>query len=1735
MKYVIETICNSILHNLAGASGETMVKVDCFNDLSLYEAVARTIDEAVKKRGQSVNIKLAQRVADRHKTNCDTTIWNSLVVNGWLSDKQSLTYYRNLHNTDLLLLLGTEEEDDKGGLSNFFTITPSTLLADLNGSYSKVFSNANSSLDEETLRIIDALYNDLFQLVAPDILKLSQIADTYASNIGNAAEFIQLFYKILPMWGIPTRALDLPKQKAIYGKANILRPAFNFISRVDYVSMTPAKFKKILSQFDEYDKPDSGQPYKSDWEGWSETNIGSFQALKEIVLDFAQGKDIEQNRAKLLQFDFAIIEDILGLRIAGGKATKKTTLKLYGDPLNAFVTALLEALITIKSNDYADTITSLKVELSHAEVVSSFGSNGGLEAGEYLTKMWARICRHTNGVVEFINQWNWGLTDTIIDYSYVEGSEDFFDPKKAEGKVQEGTIRAAKPNSANKIHFKIHAFAEETEITKLMQDCLWQFTEDSPWLHSFADITERGEGGHIFLPLATTNKVKQMLFAKSDEEFFDILDESIINFDFDISTFATNKKNPSSFVSEFTKLGQAFGAFISDLSDNGFYWCLQHAAESNLNQLISVYTELGQSILKQTFPDNQKWVFDAFIHAFNIEESPDVITSGADASICVVPPWHPATLQRIKDQKVFILDGCREWVHDSNDGLGELTKSHRDRAMYELMQMSLLQGSLDIFPSHSMTYFGLINTYGAFSIYGRTDIENEGRLKDMIHKDAIFDDDFSNSEVTKMNDDAQMIYGVLEDYLKAFPASFSDLSLIFINPSDLQPIVAAIRYFVQEMHGKKPDALVNITLKILVKPENKGGRNYLAYWMDEFFSEDENASVKTYLNEWRTSDDLERLLNGNHDIAFAMELLKLNSLQFLKTPDIDIAALPAHECMFPVVYKPSPISSSSVSRKIEISQPQFRASFAHTQVVRYKNNSEDVPSSTYLAVKETKVDSEGEKLVATLHEKAYWVVCIDSGLDGALLRKMGDSQAPYSIIGFSTGKGSYGQYNVTITARHSILNVVTKKFKNRLAQLFHWPQSKIDQSAQLCIKEASGLDGISLFSAINQEDQNIREFMAYVLTSLWEKKQGVASPLKIIVHLDSYKHWFSSELDPDEEGSKSRPDFLMLEVLESPNEQLSIKATVIECKTANYANAFEHKEKALEQVQHGIKRLSKIFNPASTSIKKRYWFSQLYRALVFSQVTFSDNSDSFGDLARKLRSILDGKFEIDWSGKVLGYWLDFVENDVIVENTSVETIKIFNIPQVVIQNLLSGTDDSAFVTVDDPFAEDDDLEEFIENIDDEEESDEPEDQTVSVTFTPPASPAVPQKEETSEEKEPAQEKPAVPEPPVSIEPPVSPKPPIAPANISLDSVRVLVGSSKTGEEIFWEFGNKNLANRHMLITGTSGQGKTYSIQTMLYELSKAGISSMVFDYTEGFRVDQLEPEFVHRMDGKLSQRIVYAAGVPINPFKKQTIDIAGTTMPEKPADVAGRIANILTHVYGFGEQQYAAVFEAAQTGLIKYGDKMNMARFAEELAQNKSSYAKTASAKMMPFFSTIEFVEDPNFDWDKVLYPSESRMTIFQLTSISREIQVIITELMLWDAWYYTKKVGSKDKPFAVVLDEAQNLSHKQNSPSAAILTEGRKFGWSAWFATQSLEVLADDEVVRLMQSAFKLYFKPTDKEISKMAKQIDPSNASLYVSSLTSLKKGHCFVLGDRLRPDGTLGQGKPTITSVTSFDKRP
>lgn len=1775
MKYIVNAITDLVVNNAPSVDGEMMIRIDGFEDIKVYENLSRKISDQLTQNGLTVDIKLAKNKWNYFvKNSVDSTTLQSMEQHGWIAEEESITHYRNLHLSNVLVLLGTEDEEDKGGLLNCYTITPDSLVAMINGNYHEVFDDLAECFSDTELGYVDKLYKDLFEFIAVDICKLSNIADKWSNQISNINDFIEKFYESLPEWGLPFKKLDLPSAKELGNKKNnILRIEYNFISRQMFKKLAITQYKKYKKQVDLYDS--EKESYSSEWDGWNGQSIKSYDEFSNIVMGYIRGENVSSFKEKLIGTDFSIIEAVLDMKVPVNTVERRTIPTITGEPLEAFTNALLNTLCGIKENNFE--VEKIRFEIKQAEVVCMYSDTEEDEEKQQLKDTWDTICRHTNGVIEYLNQRMWSVNNTEIDLECAP--VNVFSPQQSIQYIDEGIVKAASSNkSISKINFVATCIGTDgSVIKKVTQEFQWKFENACAWLHNFSDlclldICDNEDGNYI--PVAIIKKLNSLLFAKSEEEFFDLYDESDIKFDFNLAEYidAHIPDEEMLISARFDKLGEKFVQFAHIIACEGFYKCLLKQP-SELHDLVQEYVDLGEYLSQHTFPENLKWIMDAFIHAFNIEKNENVIEDDSKAESCIVPAWHPAALEKLNDQKIFFLDGCEEWWKEQEYSQ-KVSRKDIDETIENLLQMSMIQSSLDIYPSYGQQYFGAINSFGAFSIYGRSDIENNSRLKDMIHKDAIFDDDFDNKENTKMNDNAKMIYGVISDYTKAFPNAYRNLSIVFVDPSELQPIIAAVYKYIEIKRKKFPDEIINITIKVLVKPENKGGRNYLSYWMDECFSQDANVNIRTYLNEWISKSDLDKLLNGNNDIVYVMDLLKVNNLQFVK--ESGSVKLDLSQCRFPIVFKPSPVSdtSSKIKRRIELSQPQFRTSYVHTQIVRYRNNFETLPDGKFIAVREVCIDSEAQNIVYSLHEKAYWVVCVDSGMDGALLRNDDEHKGEYSIIGFSTGKGAYGQYNLTITARKTILETIQHKLESRLYQLFHWEKSQIDKAAKLCLSEASGLDGISLLSAINQKDHNINEFMAYVLTSLREKEEKTKSALKIVVHLDSYKHWFSGEIEKDDSESQSRPDFLVLEANLTEGEKLSLNATVVECKIASEANSCAHKEKAIGQVKHGISRLSTIFDPASKSIKRRYWYAQLYRALAFAQVTFSDNSSEFAELASKLRSVLDGNFDISWSGKVLGFWLDMDGDTEIEKDTDSSNIKLFNISQKRIQQLLlqESVADVDYVSINAGLLIDEKNEELQIAEREKEINDEIKEiqKNKRKSVEPSTAPAVKNDDEPEEEH---QSEDTVPEIKVEDEQmqgqdietdevdsnevegngkgdgvEISDKNTDDTSTVGTDKVettstelqvedtRVLIGTDKSSEKVYWEFGNKQLANRHLLITGTSGQGKTYSIQTMLYELSKSNVSSVIFDYTEGFRLDQLEQEFVLKMGAHINQRVVKFENVPINPFKRQFIEFAGNKFPEKDSDIAARFSNIMTHVYSFGDQQSAAIFDAVRIGLSKYKDGMNMQHFQEELENEKQSNrsAQTVISKMQPFFYSIEFEQDSDFDWEDVLYPAESTATIFQLTAIDRDMQVIITELMLWDLWYYTTKNGSKDKPFVVVLDEAQNLSHKDKSPSCKILTEGRKFGWSAWYATQSLKVLDDEEVTRLMQSAFKLYFKPTDDEIVKMAKQLDPTDGNIWLTALKNLKKGQCIAYGERIKADGKFGIVKPTITSVTSFNER-
>jgi hypothetical protein len=346
----------------------------------------------------------------------------------------------------------------------------------------------------------------------------------------------------------------------------------------------------------------------------------------------------------------------------------------------------------------------------------------------------------------------------------------------------------------------------------------------------------------------------------------------------------------------------------------------------------------------------------------------------------------------------------------------------------------------------------------------------------------------------------------------------------------------------------------------------------------------------------------------------------------------------------------------------------------------------------------------------------------------------------------------------------------------------------------------------------------------------------------------------------------------------------------------------------------------------------------------------------------------------------------------------------------------------------------------------------------------------------------------------------------------LDSVNIFLGMDND-ENLSWGLGSKALSNKHMLILGKSGVGKSYFVQTLLYELSKDRVPSVIFDYSNSYTRDEISKSGLYqKLGNKLETTIVRTKRIGINPFKRHSFIIAGEEgYVEKNHEVAERVADLLNKVFKFGDQQLSALKSAIKSGLDQHGDDMEFSKLTNFLIDCESRFKKGSESvltKIEPFINSDCFGGSVNFSWES-LVNSEGKVSIIQLDGYSDDTKKIVTEFILWDAWSFMQRNGCEETPLMVVLDEAQNISLSKSSPAGKILTEGRKFGINGIFALQFAKGQFDQgDITRLGQSATRVVFKPSAEEMKQAADLID-SNYDVR-EMLEKLEKGSCLISGD-------------------------
>lgn len=1762
-KYVSE-ILKEIKSNV-GKNEISLIRLEGIDNPSIYRGICEHLNSI---RDYNLIAKLSidklKKFEDRNEPKWRNSI-SYLKDNNYIDTDGTMTKIRNssidyfdIDKKTVILLMGTEEVEDKGGLADFYCISPDIILKKIKKNYAKWFEELfeKNEFKDKNLKSIHNIFKTIFKYVNIDLIKYSNlIQDLEGKSYYSEQELCEeIYYNLNYYWGIPSirNSEKVPKINSLSNgnkDCNVINKSIKFINRSEYKDLlTTSKLEEINKKLEAY----SLAKELNEEEGFPSGYpiFSNYEEFKSVIIDFINGKNINKNKEKLLKVDFSIIDEILKIKNtkeSPDSNEKDKSIQLTGEPITVYSKMIIRSIINYKAK-YNQYPTKINIEVD--EITLNNCINEEEKHNDFID-----ICSFLGGIVEFIVK-NRIYTDDgeLIEIKYKDNL-DVFDLSNYEILDQDEFFKNIKMTEkpSSKIKYTVVMDNENGNENKLK--VTWPFKCYDSWKNSFYILNKYTEENQYPL-FAICKDIHTYINCESEDEFFINLEK--INLKIEESKIVEKIKEylPKEIYKMFMEVLYDFKYFQDEVKNKGYYNTISNTSV----RLISSYINLINKC-KDEF-DNltsiQKQYLHLILNIFIITKKEEYGFKKDVTSDTIIPPYNPIMLEKIKDRMNFIKDGYGE-AFEAIDRYGKLNNNKiTDKITNKIIeiidkydQLASITTGVEVLKGEKNNLILTSKVYGFYSIY--KDKKNSYNIaSDNVfdHSDIVEDEELNVKELLKMSPHSKIIFKNIINYLNTFPYKIDGLNILIVNPYDMQYVVSGIHSVIDDL--KNRDLTININLRILVSHERKNGSDFLRYWLDNYFSDDNNVTINTFVNylDFDSRKLTESMSNyiDNQDISFIYDIMVEKDINFL--PD-KLELQVAGNFKFPMVYVPQPVSKTQSQRSTVISQFQFDGAKAYTQLMNL-NKYPNAQRGTYRVAKTIDIPDNFKGIIDLVHENSNWVICADEGMD----RRYLDSNER-KIIGFSTGEGAFGELNITVSAHNEKINDIKNKLRHRLKNKFSkWSTEDLDESAKFCIDKCESLDGSRLLEALNPNDYEIHSFLAYVLTlqSLGLDRSDDRYIIRTLVNLDSHRHWFEGILNLDS-GTNSRPDLLLLEIENNDrnidnSSKLKIKATVIECKMG-FENV-NHIEKAKKQVKVGIQTLASNWNPNSKSSTNRYWYNQLYRSLVFSTLNMHDNDENYINFVNKLYSILEGNFEMEFNGKILAYWINNSKDTMDEENILIEGLDdVYNINQIslctagqiYIQKVLlsSSTNIKSEIEFYDLEPKEENDEEYTEgDMEIEDSSNETlqqdesnivnncdkrkieEIKDLSITKQDQDSDNCNEDNIDMELEEKEIEETRTEEENDSI--------------FDVNKVRILLGEDiRTKQKYYWEFGNKELNNRHLLISGNSGMGKTYCIQALLYELSKQGVSSIIFDYTDGFTTQKLVPLFREGLDERISERFVKVQKFPINPFIRQNIQIGNEFYPEENTDIANRISSVFESVYSFGPQQKNIIYKAVRDGLKEHDGKMSFETMMKSIEEYGGKTAETVLSKIMPFIDINPFNPKQEFSWKDIL-DDNGKVYIIQLTGFDRQIQIMLTELILWDIWNYAVRNGDESNPFTIVLDEAQNLNHSDNSPSGMILREGRKFGISGWFATQYLKgALNDNEIQNLQQSPQKLYFAPPDKTVKEIAKDIDitQQGSNDWAEKLKKLKKGECVTCGSMVRNE-KFSKYEPRIIKISSLEER-
>lgn len=325
-------------------------------------------------------------------------------------------------------------------------------------------------------------------------------------------------------------------------------------------------------------------------------------------------------------------------------------------------------------------------------------------------------------------------------------------------------------------------------------------------------------------------------------------------------------------------------------------------------------------------------------------------------------------------------------------------------------------------------------------------------------------------------------------------------------------------------------------------------------------------------------------------------------------------------------------------------------------------------------------------------------------------------------------------------------------------------------------------------------------------------------------------------------------------------------------------------------------------------------------------------------------------------------------------------------------------------------------------------------------------------------------------------------------------------------------------NGHMVITGSSGAGKTVQIQRIIKSIVNQGGSVVALDIHGIFAEEQIFALFQKFFLEESNSLDVYESGL-VYPLFEPMVFADGTHEHEE--DVIDAVANLFSESFHFGVRQKSVLRGAVRAVCenTHLYETRGIGVLHDILTAEDNPKADEVADRISQITGNNVFRHGDGFImWE--------RLNVIRLSKFAIDAQKIIAEMIIALIWRMAIRDAFKNHNLYLVIDECQNLDFGKRSILNHVLAEGRKYGLRLILSTQ---ILPRDAMVvkQMMQAGMIMFFRPPLNELRYVSELIDSENPKTWFPILRELGVGEFIVSTPVLLENGAITK-KPLKVSA-------